>query len=195
MDFLTLSLALTFFIVSNPIGNSPVILALIKDFDYSKQKKIMFREAVLALFLALFFQFFGELFLGLIQVRSYSLSYCGGILLFLVALSMIFPTPPDEVKGMKREPVFVPIATPLISGPGLMTVIMAKSQEISEWWVISLAICLAWIPVTLALVGSPLMQKVLKRRGMIALEQLMGMILMLISVEMIVSATIKYLNA
>jgi len=195
MEFLTLSLAFTFFIVANPIGNSPVILALIKDFDYSKQKRIMFREAVLALFLALFFQFFGEVFLGLIQVKSYSLTYCGGILLLLVALSMIFPSPPEEVEGMKREPYFVPIATPLISGPGLMTVIMAKSQEISEWWVISLAIVLAWIPVTLALVGSPLMQKVLKRRGMIALEQLMGMILMLISVEMIVSATMKYLNA
>ena len=195
MDVLTLSLAFTFFIVANPIGNSPVILALIKDFDYAKQKQIMFREAILAFFLALFFQFFGELFLGLLHVQSYSLTYCGGILLFLVAISMIFPTLPEEVKGMKREPYFVPIATPLISGPGLMTVIMAKSQEIDSWWVITLAILLSWIPVTLALVGSPLMQRVLKRRGMIALEQLMGMILMLISVEMILSATIKYLNA
>jgi len=195
MDVLIFSLAFTFFVVANPVGNSPVILALIQDFDYQKQKKIMFREAVLALLLALFFQFFGELFLGLIQVKSYALTYCGGILLSLVALSMIFPTPPEDVKQMKREPYFVPIATPLIAGPGLMTVIMAKSQEMTQWWVITVAIVLAWIPVTLALVGSPLMQKVLKRRGMVALEQLMGMILMLISVEMIVSATMMYLNS
>jgi len=195
MVILALSLALTFFIVSNPIGNSPVILALIKDFNYAKQKQIMLREAILALALALFFQFCGEVFLGLLYVKPYTLTYCGGILLFLVAISMIFPVPPDEVKKMKQEPFFVPIATPLISGPGLMTVIMAKSQEIDSWWIITLAIILAWIPVTIALVGSPLMQQVLKRRGMVALEQLMGMILMLISVEMVVSATMKYLNA
>ncbi len=191
----SLSLALTFFIVANPLGNSPAILALIKDYDFNKQKKLMFRESVFALFLALFFQFFGEVFLGVIRVEPYSLSYCGGILLFLVALSMIFPIPPDEAAESKTEPYFVPIATPLISGPGLMTVIMAKAQEQPDWWIVTLAVLVAWIPITLTLVGSPLLQKVLKRRGMIALEQLMGMILMLISIEMIVSGTALYLNS
>lgn len=192
---LILSLAFTFFVVANPIGNSPAILALIKDFDYSHQKKIMWREAILAFFLALFFLFFGEVFLGTLHVAPYSLTYCGGILLFLVSISMIFPTPMENVKAIKNEPRFVPIATPLISGPGLMTVIMAKSQEITEWWIITLAIIISWIPVTLALVGAPAMLRVLKRRGMIALEQLMGMVLMLISVEMIVTATKKYLSS
>ncbi|NGX57504.1 MAG: hypothetical protein K940chlam3_00396 [Chlamydiae bacterium] len=192
---LILSLAFIFFIVANPIGNGPVMLAIIKDFDYQHQKRIMWRESVFAFFLALFFQFFGEVFLGTLHVAPYTLTYCGGILLFLVAISMIFPVLPEQVARAKKEPFFVPIATPLISGPGLMTVIMAKSQDITDWWVITAAIALSWIPVTFALVGAPMMLKVLKRRGMIALEQLMGMILMLISVEMFVSATMKYINS
>lgn len=184
-----------FYIVANPIGNSPAILALIKDFDFSHQKRMMLREAVFAFLIAVFFQFFGELFLDVIHVESYSLTYCGGILLFLVALSMIFPRVDEAVKEAKKEPFFVPISTPLIAGPGLMTVIMAKTQEIPHWWIITSALVIAWIPVTLSLVGAPYMQRVLKKRGMIALEQLMGMILMLISVDMVVSATAKYINA
>ncbi len=184
-----------FYIVANPIGNSPAILALIKDFDFSYQKRMMLREAIFAFLIAVFFQFFGELFLDVIHVESYSLTYCGGIILFLVALSMIFPKTDEAVKEEKKEPYFVPISTPLIAGPGLMTVIMAKTQEIPHWWVITAALVIAWVPVTLSLVGAPYMQRVLKKRGLVALEQLMGMILMLISVDMVVSATAKYINA
>ncbi len=189
-----LSLTILFYIVANPIGNSPIILALIKDFDFSHQKSIMLREGIFAFFIALFFQFFGEVFLHALLVEPYSLTYCGGILLFLVALRMIFPQLDEGVKEEKREPYFVPISTPLIAGPGLMTVIMAKTQETPEWWVITAALIFAFIPIVLSLVGAPYMQRILKKRGMIALEQLMGMILMLIAVDMVVNATIKFLN-
>jgi len=51
------ALALTFFLVANPIGNSPAIIALVKDFDLKQQKRILYREAIFALLLALFFQY------------------------------------------------------------------------------------------------------------------------------------------
>src|SRR5690242_11674827 len=83
-------IAVVFFIVTNPIGNSPMILALVKDFPFERQKKILLREAFLALILALFFQYFGEVFLRLLNIQDYAMTLCGGILLFFVALAMIF---------------------------------------------------------------------------------------------------------
>lgn len=191
------SIALTLFLVANPIGNSPAILALIKDFPFERQKRIMFRESLIALAIALFFQFVGERFLGLLSIKDYSLSLTGGILLFLVSLEMIFPQPVDTQSATvsKQEPFIVPIATPLISGAGLMTMIMIFSKKQDNDLQISLAICLAWVGVTLVLVTAPYLQKILGRRGLVALEQIMGMILALISSEMIVNGIRLFVNA
>ena len=184
-----ISLALTFFIVANPIGNSPAIIALIKDLDFQRQKQVMLREAFFALIVALFFQYFGKLFLDLIVVKPYTLTYTGGVLLFLVALGMIFPKVSGEGSKAKEEPYFVPIATPLITGPGLMTTIMIWSQKLNQPLYVSAAILLAWVGVTAALYFSPYLNILLKKRGLITLEQLMGMVLMLISVQMMLDAT------
>jgi len=190
-----LTLALTLFIVANPLGNSPIIIALIKNFDFKRQKRLMLQEAFLALLLALFFQYFGALFLDLIAVKDYSLTYTGGILLFLVALYMIFPRHDEGSEAVDKEPFFVPIATPLITGPGVMTTIMIFSQQYENPLTVTLSILLCWVGVTLALYIAPYLQFLLKRRGLIALEQLMGMILMLISIEMIVQATYTFMES
>lgn len=190
---LILSIALMFFLVANPIGNSPAILAIIKDFDFQRQKIIMFRESIFALSLAVFFQFFGDDFLRLINVEGYSLGICGGTLLFLVALSMIFPKHENDAsQSVKQEPYFVPIATPLITGPGLMTMIMIKSQELQNNMLILGAILIAWIGVTFVLVTSPYLLKLFGRKGLVALEQLMGMLLALMSMAMIVNGFQKF---
>ena len=114
-----LSLALTFFIVANPIGNAPTVLALLKEYSFKKQQQIMFRESMISLLIALFFQFFGEFFLEALHISRYSLVLTGGLVLFLIALQMIFHKPDqiDRPEG-KQEPFIVPIATPLVSGPG-----------------------------------------------------------------------------
>lgn len=182
-----LSIALIYFLVANPIGNSPTILSLVKNFDFDRQKKIIFREAMISLLIALFFQFFGELFLGVLHISNFALTLTGGIVLFLVALQMIFHAPEtSESHQSKQEPFIVPIATPLISGPGLMTMIMVTSKAEANDLKITLAILTAWLGVTIVLVGAPYLQKLLGKRAMAALEQVMGMILALISMEMIV---------
>ncbi len=195
-SYSVLSTALTFFLVTNPIGNSPAIVALIKDYDLSRQKKIMLREAFISLALALFFQYFGEFFLTHLHVQDYAVTLCGGILLFLVALNMIFAlSQPAEMATMKQEPFIVPIATPLLSGPGLLTIIMLYAREVDNNLKISAAILLAWVGVTLVLVVAPYLQKILGKRGLIALEQLMGMILSMIAMEMIVKGFTLFFHA
>lgn len=182
-----LKLAVIFFIVTNPIGNSPTVLALVKDFDFDRQKKILIREGFFALIVALFFQYFGEAFLGLLNINDYALTFCGGVLLFLVSLGMIFSNRGEsESKTLTKEPFFVPIATPLLSGPGLMTIIMLKSKLEDSNLVITLAILLAWVGILAVLILAPYLQKALGKRGMMALEQLMGMILAMIGTSMLV---------
>lgn len=186
MENTPFAIAIIFFLVANPIGNSPTILSLIKHCDFSRQKKIVFREAMIGLFIALFFQYVGEMFLGMLKVSDYALTLTGGLVLFLTALQMIFhkPESADDMSS-KQEPFIVPIATPLITGPGLMTMIMVTSKEVDNNLTITFAILITWIGVTLVLVGAPYVQKLVGKRGMAALEQVMGMILALISISML----------
>lgn len=191
-----LQLALVFFIVTNPIGNSPAIIALIKDHSLKRQQRILFREAMFAMALAIFFLFFGETFLGSLKIQTYALTISGGLLLFLVALNMIFSNNSEEqVEAPKQDPFIVPIATPLLSGAGLMTMIMLYAkQEANDIKVLS-AILIAWIGITAILVAAPYLQIFLGKRGLAALEQLMGMLLAMIAMQMIVSGFSLFLNA
>lgn len=183
-----LQIALTFFLVANPIGNAPAIIALVKDFDFEHQRKILIRESLIALLIALFFQYFGELFLSLLQVKDYTVSLAGGILLFLVALGMIFSSEPSKSStATKQEPFIVPIATPILSGPGLMAIIMLYSKNEGNNFKITLAILLAWIFVLAVVTATPYLQKFLGKRGLSALEQLMGMLIAMMSASLMLN--------
>lgn len=183
-----INICFTLFLIANPIGNSPAIIAMIKDFEFERQKKIMLREALLALALALFFQYAGEIFLNQLKIEKYALSFCGGILLLIVALDMMFHNRPAGPKNeLNREPMFVPIATPLISGPGLLSMIMIFSNNEDNNLLVSAAILIAWIGITIVLVSAPYMNKVLGKNGLSALEQLMGLLLAMMSMEMLVN--------
>lgn len=189
------SIALAFFITANPIGSAPAILSLIKDLPFERQRFILIREALLALVLAFFFQFLGEAFFKAIGISSYAVSFCGGILLFIVSLKLIFPSPSDHptMKPVHEEPLMVPIATPLISGPGLLTMIMLYSQQ-NSFTTISLALLITWVGVTGVLAAAPYIQKTLGKRGMLALEQLMGMTLSMIAFELFTTGIQLYLK-
>jgi multiple antibiotic resistance protein len=191
-----LQLAMIFFIVTNPIGNSPTIVALIKGHDIRKQQKILFRESMFSMILAIFFLFLGESFLGTLHIQNFALRMSGGVLLFLVALKMIFSSNgEDRAEVPKQDPFIVPIATPLLSGAGLLTMIMLYSQQEANDLKILLAILVAWIGVTGVLVAAPYMQMFLGKRGLAALEQLMGMLLAMIATEMILKGMTLFLAA
>lgn len=178
-------LALTYFIIINPIGNLPAIIALIKDFDFQQQKRIMLREGFFTLIVALLFQFIGEYFLGLLHIEQPALSLCGGTLLFFCALGMIFPPKTHEgAARLTQEPFIVPIATPLLAGPGTLTFIMVSAAREPVVMKITGAIVLAGIGVIAVLMSGPYLQRLLGKRGLIVLEQIMGMILLLMAVGM-----------
>lgn len=188
-----LSNALLFFLVTNPIGNVPTILAIVKDYPFERQKKILLREGVFSLLIALFFQYFGEFFLKLLHAQTYALTLCGGILLLIVALQMIFPRRQESAdKAPKQEPYIVPIATPLLTGAGIMSIIMIKAKLAQDSIAITASILLAFAGVIGVLAIAPYLQKLLGKRGLDALEQIMGMILGLIATEMLVKGVFMF---
>ncbi len=191
---LIFKLAMTFFIVTNPIGNSPAILAVINGFPEKRQRMILLREGLFALLLAIFFQYLGEQFLGSLNLKNYTVAYCGGILLLLLAFQLIFPGRRDDAqKGAAREPYVVPIATPLLAGPGLFAIIMISSQEIPPFEMTA-SLILCWIGVWSVLFIAPWLQRILGKKGMIALEQIMGMVLAFIATELLIKATRQFLE-
>lgn len=182
------SLALTFFLLVNPVGNTPTVLALVKDYPFERQKKIMLREGLIAFAIIIFFQYLGEPALSLIKIQNYAITLCGGVLLFLISLQMIFSFLKDDEKGKtKQEPFIVPIATPLLAGPGLMAIVMLKAQLEQNNMLITFALILAWIGVLGVLAMGPYLQKIFGEKGMLALEQLMGLLLCLMAIEMLVT--------
>lgn len=196
MQFLSaiFPIAVKFFFIANPIGNTPAIVALVKEYSFEQQKKIILREGVIALLIALFFLFFGEYFLNLLNIQDYALTLTGGIILFLVALGMIFNFDHETKKSkLKQEPFIVPIATPIITGPGLMALIMLYSRLENDDIKITAAILLAWVGVLTILASAPYLQRAVGQRGLVALEQLMGMILAFIATEMFVKGMAMFL--
>lgn len=188
------STASALFLVTNPIGNSPAILALVKDFDPAQQRRILMRETIFSFCIAIFFQFFGEVFLTLLGVKDYAVGITGGLLLFFVALQMIFSVKTEQKKSVKKDPFLVPISTPLLSGPGLLTTIMLLAKETSDQLFITAAIALAWVGVAFVLLVAPYLQKALGERGMVAFERLMGMILTMISLDIFVKGLKIFIN-
>jgi multiple antibiotic resistance protein len=191
-----LQLALIIFIVTNPIGNCPAIIALIKDHSIRDQQKILLRESIFAMILAIFFLILGEAFLQGLQIQNYALTISGGVLLLVVAIKMIFSIRSEEtINKPKQDPFIVPIATPLLAGAGLLTMIMLYSKQEQNDWKVFFAILIAWIGITGVLVAAPYLQVFLGKRGLAALEQLMGMLLAMMATGMIVKGASLFLNA
>lgn len=187
------SVVITLFLIANPIGNSPLIMAMLKDYSFARQRTIMMRESLFAFLIALFFQFFGEWFLKLLNIQPYAVSIAGGILLLLVAIKMIFSLKKAvDPTTQNQEPMFVPIATPLITGPACMTMIMIYANQMSSTFQMTAAIVVTWTGVAIVLISAPYMQRFFGQRGMLVLEQLMGLFLAMMGMEMIVKGLSKF---
>ena len=189
-------MAILLFFMADPIGCVPSMVALLKDFEFRRRQWILFREALFSLVLAFVFLFLGEAFLNTILIEPFAVEMSGGILTFLVALNMIFPKQTDEEspQTLLQEPFVFPIATPMISGGGIfaLVLILSKQAPLTD---VCLAIFLAWIPLVAIVVASSYFLKILGRRGLIVTEQLMGMLLLMFSVELILKGLHQFNNA
>jgi len=178
------SVAAALFFVMDPLGNIPLFNAVLSRFEPRRRARIMARELVFALVILLAFLFAGNSVMGFLGLSQPTLSLSGGILLFVIALRMIFPRPGAELEPVE-DPFVVPLAIPMIAGPSTLAVLLLLASSgpdrMLEW---SAALGLAWLATAVILVCSPWLMKALGDRGVRALERLMGMLLVMIAVEM-----------
>ncbi len=189
--------ALLLFFILDPLGNIPVFLGLLKDVPAARQRRILMRELLIALGVLMLFLWGGQYALELMHLRQESVSIAGGIVLFLIGLRMIFPSPEGVMGDVPGgEPFIVPLAIPMIAGPsGMAAVMLLGSQEpdrMGDWM---LALALAWGATAIILFCATWLKKLLGMRMLTALERLMGMVIVAISVQMLLDGITSYLRA
>jgi MarC family membrane protein len=183
-----LSAAILLLLVIDPFGNVPLVVSTLQPVPSERRWRVVLRECVIAYVLLLAFMFGGHAFLTLMRLSETSLSIAGGVILFLIALKMVFSRHPEGVFGdaVSGEPLIVPLAIPAIAGPSAMaTVMLMASREPAriETWV--LALTLAMVVTTAVLVGAGRLQRLLGERVVRAFERLMGLVLTAVAIEML----------
>lgn len=191
------SATIMLFLVMDPLGNIPIFLSVLKDVDRRRRSRIIIRELLIALFILLCFMFFGNNIMNALSISGPSLSIAGGIILFIIAIRMIFPLRHQALMGeqLDSEPFIVPLAIPLVAGPSaIATVMLLASKEqarISEWLI---ALLIAWLISSIILFFSDFFRKIFRRRGLAAMERLMGMILTAIAVQMFLDGVANFIG-
>jgi len=192
-----LTLAFSFFLLLDPLGNVPLYLAILKNVDAKRQRLIIFREMMIALGVILTFALVGQEILSLLRISDATLALSGGILLFIIALKMVFSSGNQEfdARDYPEEPLIVPLAIPLIAGPSILAAVMIYAKKEPNLFVLFSAIFIAWLASFIILYYSDILKKILSKNGIQALEKLMGLILTLIAVEMFLDGITRFFCA
>lgn len=185
--------ALLFFFVISPLGIVPAMLAALKDVDPARHKKIIVRECLFALAILLTFMAFGRGMLNMLNISIPAMTAAGGVMLMLIALRLIFPTDEKNIRvSTPSEPFVVPIAIPYIAGPSILaTEVLMISQEPDRWPVWLGAILIAWVATLVILYFGTDLRRLLGDRGLMAIERLMGMILVLLATQMLLTGVVE----
>ncbi|HEY1075909.1 MAG TPA: MarC family protein [Fontimonas sp.] len=188
------SAAVLLFLVMDPLGNIPLFMSALKRVPRERQQRVILREMLIALATLLLFLFLGGQMLRLLGLSEPALSVAGGLILMIIALRMVFPTRETSLhEEVSAEPFIVPLAIPYMAGPSaLATVLLLMSREPSRWLEWVGAVLLAWGLCLPVMLGSTRLRDVLGERGLTAIERLMGLILVTIAVEMMMSGASQW---
>jgi len=184
-------------LVLDPFGNIPFFLVALERVEPSRHRWIIVRELLIALVALLAFLFAGDHVLALLGISPPALSIAGGVILFLIALRMIFPrTRGGLEEDTEGEPFIVPLAIPYVAGPSAMvSVMLIVKREPERWPTWLAAVLLAWLVTAALIYFAQGLRRLLGQRGLIAVERLMGMVLITVAVEMMLDGLALYLRA
>lgn len=189
-----LSTTILLLLVTDPLGGFPVYVSLLKNVPRERKLKVILREASVAFLVLLVFMFFGRGFLSVMHLSETSLGIAGGVVLFLIALRMIFPHP-EGIMGetLEKEPFIVPLAIPLIAGPSaLATVLLLVARGPDKMPEILGALTVTMVVIVLTLLSAERISQVVGEPVTKAFERLMGLVLTAIAVEMLLSGIQNY---
>ncbi|MDN3504883.1 MAG: MarC family protein [Rhabdochlamydiaceae bacterium] len=186
------SLTISLFFLMDPLGNIPLYISTLKHLDKKKQKIIITRELLIALFVIYLFAYLGEKILNVFNISQSTLGIAGGLVLFIIAIQMIFPPSKETIPKHEKDPLIVPLAIPYVAGPSILAAVMIFSNRVSNNLTLGLSIFTAWIFGFLILIFSPSIQKLLTPKGVQACERLMGLILTLIAVQLFMEGIAEF---
>ncbi len=193
----TLSAGVLLFLIMDPLGNVPLFLGLLKNVAPRRRRWVLLRELLIALGVLFVFLLGGSSILRVLQLRQESVSIAGGLVLFLIGVRMIFP-PREGLFGTtgSGEPFIVPMAIPAVAGPSTMAALLLLANQYPgrqlAW---SLALFAAWLATALILLSATYLFRWLGEPVLTALERLMGMLLVALSVQMFLGGVVAYLRA
>lgn len=198
MTYTFLSAMLLLFFIFDPFGNMPIFANALKNVPASRRWKIIIREHFFGFLIILLFMLSGQKFLSALGLTTTSLQITGGIVLFLIAIKMIFPPPeaPQEENKIIDEPMLVPLAIPAVAGPtAIATAMILVSQQPNQTmsWIGAAGLALTMSAIILVIADK--LQAKLGRRFLVAMEKLMGLILVAIAVEMFLQGIKTYLSS
>lgn len=191
-----LSAAILLFFVMDPLGNVPLYLSALREVAPERRTRVVLRELLIALGILLAFLFAGSILLDALGVSQAALTTAGGIVLLLIAVRMIFPSQTMTlVEHVHAEPFIFPLAVPYVAGPSAMaTALLLMSTEPERWPTWVAAIVLAWTATALILLAAGSLQRLMGDRALTAMERLMGMLLVTVAVEMVMSGIADFVG-
>jgi small neutral amino acid transporter SnatA (MarC family) len=191
----TLSAGILLFLIMDPLGNIPLFLSILRNVRPERRRLVLVRELLIALVVLFGFLFGGRYLLLLLQLKQESVSIAGGIVLFIIGVRMIFPPGRGIFGDAEGEPFIVPLAIPAVAGPSTMAAVMllANSEpgRTVEW---SLALFAAWFATAAILMSSTYLYRYLGASVLTAVERLMGMLLVALSVQMFLDGVVAYVH-
>ena len=193
----TLSAGVLLFLIMDPLGNIPLFLSLLRNVDPKRRQLVLVRELLIALVVLFVFLFGGRYLLHVLQLKQESVSIAGGIVLFLIGVRMVFPPATGGIFGgdPDREPFIVPMAIPGIAGPSAVAAVMLLANSYPgrtvDW---SVALFVAWFATAVILLSSTYLFRCLGTSVLIAVERLMGMLLVALSVQMFLDGVMAYVR-
>ena len=181
------SAAVLLFLVMDPLGNILLFVSALQGVAPERRVRVVVRELVIAYLILVVFLFVGQPLLGLLQITGPALTIAGALVLFLIALRMVFPTAERNLsENVGGEPFIVPLAIPYVAGPSAMaTVLLLVSREPSRWPAWLGALTVAWVLSAVILMLGGRLSRLLGQKGLVALERLMGLLLVAVAVQML----------
>jgi len=182
-------------LVMDPVGNMPLVISVLKNVDPRARTRVVLRECAIAYTVLLAFRFGGHKFMQLLRLSDSALGIAGGLILFLIALRMVFPHAEGIFGETGEKGTFiVPLAIPAIAGPSaLATVLLLVTREPQRVFAWVGALSLAMLACALVMISAHRISHWVGRRGVIAMERLMGLVLTAIAVEMLLAGIERFI--
>ena len=196
MTYTFASATILLLLIIDPFGSIPVFSGAPKVVPPERRPRVILREVLIAFLVLLAFMFVGQGFLRVMNLSALSLQIAGGVVLFLIAMRMVFP-PPARLAADEPmvEPLIVPLAIPALAGPSALATVMLLVSQAPErrWeWVAALTVTMAVCAVVLLLADR--LQRLVGTRVLQAFERLFGLILVALAVEMLLRGAKEFVQ-